>query len=108
MKCPGDCNNAGVCDSTTGKCTCHTGRNGEDCSSKYQIKRFIENNRHYKSFPFIFHPLDFDCPADGLCSNQGKCNDSIGICICDQGYEGINCEGNFRKIEILALWKIYA
>ena len=53
----------------------------------------------------IFHPLDFDCPADGLCSNHGKCNVSIGICICDQGYEGINCQGNFWKIEILALWK---
>ena len=43
----GYCNNAGVCDSTIGKCICHTGRNGEDCSSKYQIKRFLGNNRHY-------------------------------------------------------------
>ena len=108
MKCPEDCNNAGVCDSTTGKCTCDTGRHGGDCSCKHQIKWFIENNRHFKSFPFIFHPSDFDCPADGICSNQGQCNGSIGICICDQGFEGINCEGNFWKIEILPLWKIYA
>ena len=47
MKCPEDCNDAGVCDSITGNCTCDTGRHGEDCSSKHQIKWFKENNRHY-------------------------------------------------------------
>ena len=34
LKCPGDCTNAGICDTSTGKCTCDTGRHGQDCSSK--------------------------------------------------------------------------
>ena len=27
--------------------------------------------------------------ADGLRSNEGVCDDSIGNCICDPGFEGI-------------------
>ena len=34
LTCPGDCNDAGVCDTFTGQCTCATGRHGSDCSSK--------------------------------------------------------------------------
>ena len=55
------------------------------------------------SFPFIFHPLDYDCPADGLCSNQGLCDVSNGNCICDAGFEGITCQGNYGKVVILPL-----
>ena len=32
--CPGDCSNAGNCDTSTGICLCDPGRNGPDCSSK--------------------------------------------------------------------------
>ena len=32
--CPGNCSDAGTCDTTTGKCTCDPGRHGLDCSSK--------------------------------------------------------------------------
>ena len=53
---------------------------------------------------FSFHKsLDFDCPADGLCSNQGVCDVSNGNCICDAGFEGITCQGNYGKIVILPL-----
>ena len=34
MTCPADCSNAGDCDTSTGKCSCHIGRHGADCSSK--------------------------------------------------------------------------
>ena len=28
-----------------------------------------------------------------MCSNQGTCDDSIGSCICNEGFEGNICEG---------------
>ena len=31
--CPGNCSDAGLCDTTTGKCSCDMGRHGSDCSS---------------------------------------------------------------------------
>ena len=31
--CPGNCSDAGLCDTATGKCSCDTGRHGSDCSS---------------------------------------------------------------------------
>ena len=34
LTCPGDCSDAGICDTTTGQCSCDTGRHGLDCSSK--------------------------------------------------------------------------
>ena len=36
---------------------------------------------------------EFDCPEDGLCSNQGTCDDTIGSCVCDDGFEGSICKG---------------
>ena len=38
--------------------------------------------------------LEFDCPADGTCSNQGDCDDSTGSCICNEGFEGNTCQGS--------------
>ena len=38
--CPGNCSNAGNCDTSTGVCLCNPGRNGVDCSSKYLISIF--------------------------------------------------------------------
>ena len=35
LTCPGDCSNAGNCDTSTGKCSCVEGRHGLDCSSEY-------------------------------------------------------------------------
>ena len=34
LTCPGDCSNAGICDTSTGQCSCDIGRHGPDCSSK--------------------------------------------------------------------------
>ena len=49
-------------------------------------------------FSLIFPPtcLEFDCPGDGTCSGKGSCNDSVGACICDTGFEGNICQGNAR------------
>ena len=40
LTCPGDCNNAGECDTSTGQCTCDAGRHDLDCSSMYNWKDF--------------------------------------------------------------------
>ena len=39
--------------------------------------------------------LEFDCPGDGTCSNQGTCDDTTGTCVCFQGFERISgiCKG---------------
>ena len=39
-----------------------------------------------------------DCPGDGKCSSQGRCDDTIGMCICDAGFTGHVCEGNYEFI----------
>ena len=38
LKCPGDCSNAGTCNTTTGQCSCDLGRHGIDCSSKMNFE----------------------------------------------------------------------
>ena len=43
LKCPGDCNSAGICDTSTGKCTCDDGRHGQDCSS--ELSRDLSENK---------------------------------------------------------------
>ena len=48
---------------------------------------------------------EFDCPGDGLCSNQGSCDENTGICICHAGFEGTKCEGNYVMFYD-SLWRI--
>ena len=36
---------------------------------------------------------EFDCPEDGMCSSQGTCDDTIGSCVCNEGFEGNICKG---------------
>ena len=33
------------------------------------------------------------CPGDGSCSNHGRCDTTVGSCICNPGFEGTQCEG---------------
>ena len=40
-------------------------------------------------------PLELDCPGDSTCSNQGICDDSVGACICDNGFEGNTCQSSY-------------
>ena len=41
LTCPSDCSNAGMCNTTTGQCSCDLGRHDLDCSSK-MISKFIK------------------------------------------------------------------
>ena len=63
---PGDCSNQGICDVSTGTCTCNPGFQGDMCQ-------------------------DVQCPGDGNCSNQGICDVSSGACDCDSGFLGDTC-----------------
>ena len=61
------------------------------------------DNVHF-FFNFFSSYLEFNCPGDGTCSNQGICDDSTGICNCDSGFEGQSCEGKMitlvHRIEV--------
>jgi len=35
-----------------------------------------------------------NCPGDGNCNNQGRCDFSTGTCLCDDGFQGPICNGN--------------
>ena len=89
LTCPGDCNNAGICNTSTGQCLCTVGRHGPDCSSKV----FQNITLKILQSILIFSCLEFDCPEDGTCSSQGICDNTIGSCICDVGFEGNTCKG---------------
>ena len=44
--------------------------------------------------------IEFNCPGDGTCSNQGTCDDTTGICICDAGFEGLMCQGKGQFLSL--------
>ena len=58
-------------------------------SELYQINVYL-----FAIFCFFVY-LEFDCPGDGTCSNQGTCDDTTGTCVCFQGFERISgiCKG---------------
>ena len=100
LTCPGDCSNAGICDTSSGQCSCDTGRHGPDCSSKQFSS--IQLSIKYSFWLMIFYfwwfaSTEFDCPGDGTCSDQGTCDDATGTCVCFQGFERLSgtCKGNF-------------
>ncbi len=55
--CPGNntCSDNGVCDSTTGVCSCYDQFYGDGCESKYENKL----KRHVKLFVTIMRSQDF-------------------------------------------------
>ena len=93
--CPGDCSNAGFCDTSTGQCSCDPGRHDQDCSSKIQWYLKIISN-----LCLIHISTEFYCPGgtDQGCSNQGSCDDTTGICICNSGFEGASCHLSISKV----------
>ena len=49
---------------------------------------------------YIFFPIKFlalECPGDGSCSENGRCDYSKGKCLCGEGYQGRTCKG---KIDV--------
>ena len=62
----------------------------------FDFKLWFYINCWLISVIFSLFCLEFDCPGDGTCSGKGSCDDSIGACICDTGFEGNICQGNAR------------
>ena len=95
MQCPGDgnCSNQGICDFSTGTCTCNSGFQGYICQGKNFLLLHSLANIHMMKYIY-FSSTDMQCPGDGSCSNQGTCDVSTGICVCNLGFEGDMCEGN--------------
>ena len=94
--CPGDCSNAGNCDTSTGICLCDPGRNGTDCSSKLCSNRYLIWLISSKPYFCFLSSKEFDCPSVpvlGVCSNQGTCDDTTGTCICNEGFTSFQCLG---------------
>ncbi|XP_030639128.1 tenascin [Chanos chanos] len=69
-QCPNNCSNQGKCEG--GKCICHQGFSGPDCSTT-------------------------PCPSN--CNKKGKC--VKGKCVCQQGYTGPDCrKGGDKRVKV--------
>ena len=62
--CAFNCSGNGVCDPSTGTCTCQTGFTGMACETSL-------------------------CP--NMCGDHGVCDNVLNRCVCDPGYAGHNC-----------------
>ena len=50
--------------------------------------------------------IDRTCPDDCTDSSQGTCDRSTGICACEQGFDGNNCNGKkmIQNQTFLLIW----
>jgi len=77
--CPGTgtpkCSGNGVCDRSTGKCSCADGWSGTDCSTAV-------------------------CPGSPACSRRGVCSTLVSPpeCICNTGYYNTSCEASVSSV----------
>lgn len=80
-QCHNDCNKNGYCNKWSA-CECFKGFEGTDCAFKVCPKG-----------PALADiPSGLDTAHEEItCSGQGTCDRKSGICICKQGYTGINC-----------------
>ena len=42
--------------------------------------------------------LEIGCPGDGSCSFHGTCDDNTGTCLCNDGFDGENCQSMFKSL----------
>lgn len=85
--CPNQCNGQGVCDYTTGTCSCY---NAEQLATIFPT----DGPEHEYGFTGPDCSL-LQCFTDcGVATGQGKCNQTTGLCQCAKGFwgpEGTHC-----------------
>jgi hypothetical protein len=89
--CPSNCSNNGVCNTSTGVCSCNTGYTGNDCN----IQKGVEGSACYFKYYDVNKVCTNSCYAvtdecgetagtivygDGLCCHRGELADQ-GTCI---------------------------
>jgi len=114
--CPSNCSNRGLCNATTGVCSCDTGYMGSDCNTKTPIACLNNCNENgtcdsttgictcndgYVG-PDCAQKTPKTCPNN--CNESGVCDSSTGICNCNNGYIGVSCENKWPICNISA-WK---
>lgn len=77
------CSGHGSCSTRYGVCNCFSGYYGSDCSQR---------SCHRSTAWVDFASADDIAHADAECSNKGICDRQSGICLCQQGFEGVACE----------------
>ena len=94
--CPGDgtCSSQGTCDGTTGTCVCFEGfeRSSGICKGNfsYCFKIIWIHLVQY----YLYFLLDVSCPGVGSpCSGNGQCDLTVGVCTCQEGFQGSDCFG---------------
>ena len=82
-------------------CQCNNGYsgNGFNCSSKYILHSFGQNNYNSCSQLISFFFIDIDECVSNPCHSNANCNDTQGsfVCQCNTGYSGngFNCSGKY-------------
>ena len=88
--CPAGCSGHGQCDKLSGTCTCDEGWSGRGCSHND-----CSNGGEWFLGECVCAPgrsgpnCEVYCPND--CSGHGKCDASLGKCVCDAEWTGAGC-----------------
>ena len=84
--CPGavQCSGHGVCNAKTFRCSCSVGWTSGDCSL-----RTCPTGLSWFSYPQTNQQAHFDYT---LCSSQGNCDTSTGLCVCNTNFYGTACQ----------------
>ena len=79
--CPSACHWNGNC-SVTGRCSCFSGWEGNDCSIRScPMGHNIADIAYAKDSAHVLEP----------CSGRGTCDRTMATCICEPGWSGYNC-----------------